>query len=126
MVEKKSLYITSFLIFVLGIASSLISVKLGILVLGLFLLVLIMLEDPSKLIYGVVLYAFVDFLFRKLSILSGFASVWDEALFLIIVFAFLLKSIIKNQSSLRVSPLDVYILIFFLSVCFYCLKIRLI
>ncbi|ADL42917.1 O-antigen polymerase [Caldicellulosiruptor obsidiansis OB47] len=122
MVEKKSLYITSFLVFLLGVVSSLFSAKFGILAFGLFLLVLAIAEDPSKLLWGVVLYAFVDFLFRKLSILSGFASVWDEALFLIIVFAFLLNSIIKNQSSLRLSPLDVYILIFLLVCVFLLLK----
>lgn len=96
MVEKKILYIIFFLMFLLGIVSSLIFVKVGIFVFGLFLFVLIMLEDFLKFLWGVVFYVFVDFFFRKFFILSGFVFVWDEVLFLIIVFVLFLKLIIKN------------------------------
>lgn len=120
MVERKSLFIVSFLIFLLGLFGSLISPKIALLGFGLFLLILIIFEDPSKLLYGVVLYAFVDFIFRKAGALERFASIWDEALFILIVFAFILKAILNNNPKLRMSPLDIYIIIF-LAICVFLL-----
>ncbi|WAM32353.1 O-antigen ligase family protein [Caldicellulosiruptor naganoensis] len=122
MVERKSLYYMAFLIFIFGLIGSLVSLKIAILAVGLFLLVLIIFEDPSKLLYGVVLYAFVDFVFRKAGVLSTFASIWDEALFILIVFAFVLKSILTNNPKLRVSSLDVYIIVFLMVCIFLLLK----
>ncbi|ABP67942.1 O-antigen polymerase [Caldicellulosiruptor saccharolyticus DSM 8903] len=122
MVERKSLYITTFLIFLLGFIGSLVSSKIALFALALFLLVLVIFEDPSKLLYGVVFYAFVDFIFRKVGVLGSFASIWDEMLFILIVFAFILKSILNNNPKLRVSPLDIYIIVFLLICIFLLLK----
>lgn len=122
MVEKKGTLFTAFCIFLLGIASSIFSLKIGILALVLFFLVLILAEDPSRVLWGVVFYPFADFLFRKLPMLNRFASVWDEALLLLAALAVISISIVKNRDKLRVSPLDVYIVVFLLFCVFLLFK----
>lgn len=112
----------AFLIFILGLIGSMVSLKISVLALGLFLLGLIIFEDPSRLLYAAILYAFVDFVFRKVAILSSFASIWDEVLFILIVVAFVVKSILNNNSKLRISPLDVYIMVFLMTCIFLLLK----
>lgn len=120
MANKKNLYIATSFIFLLGLLGSMISLKISLGLIALLVIVLIVFEEPSRLLYVVILYAFFDYLFRKIGFLEAFSSIWDEALFVLIVFFYIIKSIWKNQLKVRISPLDIYMIVF-LSVCIFLL-----
>ncbi|MEZ0536190.1 O-antigen ligase family protein [Caldicellulosiruptoraceae bacterium PP1] len=112
--NKKSLYIMSLIIFILGLLSGFISIKFSLTIIALLALLIIIFEDPSRLLYIVALYGFIDYLFRNIPAINQFSSFWDELLFALIIFAWLTKLIYSRKLLIRFTLIDIYIIILIL------------
>ncbi|HEX3033183.1 MAG TPA: O-antigen ligase family protein [Bacillota bacterium] len=78
------------------------------------------LTDPQRSLWLVVSYVLVDYVLRKIGLLSGS---WDELTFVMIVGLWIVKMAWENRASYRLTPLDMY-LGAFLAICVFLLLMR--
>ncbi len=97
----------------IGIFAALVSLKIGLVLLLLFVALLTIDKWSDHAIYIPIGYIFVDYFIRKIAVFSGIASLWDE-LFLVGMIALLIYKRFKSEGTLRYrqSPMDLPVLMF--------------
>jgi len=114
------------LVGILLLAVSLYSIKIAILLTAFIIclsFLIILIEDPSISLYVIVLYALVDYIFRKAPGAAFLSSYWDELLFIMVVFLWILNGLRNKNLKYKSTTLDLY-LIFFLVIGIFWVLIK--
>jgi hypothetical protein len=110
---KRNLIVFAVLAAVIGFASAMSSLIVGLGVACALTLVLMFLTDYEKSIYVLAAYSIVDYCLRTF-VGGALASGWDEAFFLALILMWLYKwAFCRGERPFKVAPMDLPIVIFF-------------